>query len=120
MKEQMNCCNGVVATGMDEKRAVEIVQAILSYGLQDCGVVRRPENVLIYGLLEMCLAAELLRKQNETRGKAHQHWVPDDKFIAAVFAISRYEPESTNTLPLRGIVKAPGRVMLCIATEDEG
>lgn len=105
---------------MDERRAKEIVQAIVSYGLQDCGVVRRPEDVRQYSLQEMADAAGLLRKANATRAQTHQYWVPDDKFVAAVFALVHCEPESTSCLPLRGLVRSPGRVLMCIATEDDG
>ena len=63
-------------------------------------------------------AAGQLRVINEERPSGKGYWVPDDRFIAAVYTLSRSEPQFNERLPLNVIVKAPGRVLLCIATED--
>ena len=106
---------------MDEKRAIEITRAVVSYGMVECGAVRRPEDVSRYSLAEMVIAAELVRTLNaKGRPGGLCHWVPEDRFIAAVYAAIHYEPESTQQMPLKGIINVPGRILLCVTTESDG
>lgn len=101
---------------VDEKRAIEITEAVLSYAFYDMGLKQRPLDVGQYSLEEMIQAKRVVTMLNET-SKNHLMVVPDDRMIAAVYTLTRFQPEACDR-PVRPVSRGMGRALLCVTTED--
>lgn len=89
---------------MDEARAAEIVAAMQAYTLYEMGLAERePPPLDGYSLWEMLQANAVIRAKNERAAEAYElggrkgsHSVSttcDDRMVAALYALTHYDPE---------------------------
>ena len=86
---------GVDDIAMPIERAVEIVKAICEHGFHAIGLSETVGTLGGVSLLEMIEAARLIKAENgrpAEDGSRSVYVVPDDRLIAAAYALANYQP----------------------------
>ncbi|CAH1662055.1 hypothetical protein CHELA1G11_12027 [Hyphomicrobiales bacterium] len=117
---------GVDDIAMPIERAIEIVKAICEHGFHAMGLSKSVGSLEGVSLLEMVEAARLVKAENDqpgVEGSRTIHVVPDDRLIAAAYALANYQPSGgaiVSAPAAEGLINALAIIRITAAPQQGG